>query len=68
MLTNTKMKITEKMLLRELSIVNEEIDRKILRGLSYARESKRHKFIIASLDNLRRSRHGWMMRALSFNL
>ncbi len=64
------MKTTEKMLARELKILNEEIDRKILRGLSYSREARRHKFILSSLDNLRRTRQGWMMRALrplSFN-
>lgn len=64
------MKTTEKMLLRELRILNEEIDRKIIRGLSYTREARRHKFVLNSLDNLRRSRQNWMMRALrplSFN-
>ncbi|MFZ2522947.1 MAG: hypothetical protein WAW92_01010 [Minisyncoccia bacterium] len=64
------MKTTEKMLLRELKILNEVIDKRILRGLSYASEARRHKFIVNSLDNLRRSRQSWMMRALrplSFN-
>lgn len=64
------MKTTERMLLSELRILNEEIDRKIVRGLSYTREARRHKFIVSSLDSIRRSRQGWMMRALrplSFN-
>lgn len=55
----------EKALKRELEILNEIIDRKIIRGLSYSHESKRHKFILQSLDNLRRQRQGWMMRAIS---
>lgn len=54
----------EKALKKELQILNEVIDRKIVRGLSYSRESKRHKFVLYSLDNLRRQKQGWMMRAL----
>ncbi len=54
----------EKALKKELQILNEVIDRKIVRGLSYSREAKRHKFVLYSLDNLRRQRQGWMMRAI----
>ncbi len=54
----------EKALKRELVVLNEVIDRKIIRGLSYSNEAKRHKFILQSIDNLRRQRQGWMMRAI----
>ena len=54
----------EKALKKELQVLNEIIDRKIVRGLSYSNEAKRHKVILYSLDNLRRQRQGWMMRAI----
>lgn len=54
----------EKMLVRELAVLNEQIDEKIIRGVSYAREARRHKFIVSSLDNIRRSRQSWIMRAI----
>ncbi len=60
----------EKALRRELAALNRQIDEKIIKGISYAREARRHKFIVSTLDNLRRSRQNWMMRALrpmSFN-
>ncbi len=63
-------KNVEKMLVSELRFLNEQIDQKIIRGLSYAREARRHKFIVNTLDNIRRSRQSWMMRVLrpvSFN-
>ena len=55
----------EKVLRRELAELNEIIDRKIVRGLSYAREAKRHKFVLSSLSNIRRSRTHWMARSFS---
>lgn len=60
----------EKALRRELTLLNKQIDEKIIRGLSYTREARRHKYIVSSLDSIRRSRQSWMMRALrplSFN-
>ena len=59
----------EKTLKKELEILNDQIDQKIIKGLSYAKESRRHKFILQSLINLRRSENsgsGWFSR--SFNL
>lgn len=45
----------EKTLRRELEILNDQIDQKIIKGLSYAKESKRHKFILQNLINISRS-------------
>ena len=53
----------EKSLKKELRVLNEIIDMKIVRGLSYSQESKRHKFILASLSNMRRTNSGWMLRS-----
>ena len=57
--------ILEKTLKRQLETLNETIDRKIIRGLSYSREAKQHKFILTRLSNLRRSRMNWMVRSFS---
>ncbi|OHA58870.1 MAG: hypothetical protein A2571_00610 [Candidatus Vogelbacteria bacterium RIFOXYD1_FULL_44_32] len=43
---------------RELSDINQIIDRKIIHGLSYRRESLRHKRLISELRR-RRSTSGW---------
>ncbi len=55
----------ERTLKRQLDSLNEIIDRKIVRGLSYKREAQQHKFILTKLSNLRRSRMNWMMRSFS---
>ena len=57
----------EKALSRELEVLNDIIDKRIVRGLSYAREAKRHKFIILNLAHLRRERQrfSWLARSLS---
>lgn len=53
----------EKALRAELELLNNQIDAKIIRGLSYARESRRHKLILASIANLRREmRSSWLSR------
>ncbi len=41
---------------RELEILNKRIDQKILRGLSYATEAKRHRMLVDRLISL--NRHG----------
>jgi len=58
----------EKELKKELEIVNDVIDKKIIRGLSYVGEAKRHRFILNSLVNIRRNkiRSHWMVRSLGF--
>ncbi len=53
----------EKALRRELSVLNEVIDRKIIRGLSYTKEAKRHKYVLKSLASLRNS--GWFSKPFS---
>lgn len=45
----------EKTLRRELRVLNEMIDQRIIRGMSYAREAKRHKFILESLARMRKN-------------
>lgn len=53
----------ERALRRELSVLNEVIDRKILRGISYSREAKRHKYVLKSLSSLRNE--GWFSKPFS---
>ncbi len=58
----------EKSLRKELSQLNDIIDEKILRGYSYAREAKRHKFILSRIQEIKRkSKSGtnWLSRTLS---
>ncbi len=55
----------EKTLVRELEVLNDIIDRKIVRGLSYAREARRHKTILMNLSNIRRAKSNWMVRSFS---
>lgn len=52
----------EKSLKKELYLLNDIIDRKIVRGLAYSKEAKKHKFILTKLSNLRRDRMNWMLR------
>jgi hypothetical protein len=49
-------------------LLNDQIDEKIIRGLSYAREARRHKFILNRLSDVRRAQNGaggWFGRSLS---
>lgn len=57
----------EKVLIRELEVLNDEIDKKIIRGLSYTKEAKRHKFILNRLSDIRRAQtgSGWFSRSFS---
>lgn len=58
----------EKILRDELEVLNDVIDHKIIKGLSYTREAKRHKFILSSLASIRRNKikSHWMVRSLGF--
>ena len=58
----------ERTILKELDVLNNTIDQKIIKGLSYSREARRHKFLLVSLADLRREtqRFNWLAR--SFNL
>lgn len=56
----------EKALKRELEVLNDVIDQKIIRGLSYSKEAKRHKFIVYSLASMKRSSgSNWLARSFS---
>lgn len=55
----------EKALKKELRVLNEIIDARIIRGLSYAKEARRHKEILSTLSNLRRNSSGWLVRSFS---
>jgi hypothetical protein len=58
----------EKTFRQELEILNDVIDRKIIKGLSYAREARRHKFLLASISSLRRASRvhsGWLSKSFS---
>ncbi len=62
----------EKTLRSELEVLNDQIDEKIIKGLSYIREAKRHKFILCSLKGLdneinREVNSGWFGRPLSLS-
>ena len=50
---------------RELQKLNEEIDNKIVKGLSYVRESRRHKALLRQLNSFQR--HSSLFQK-SFNL
>ena len=58
----------EKALRRELEVINDIIDQKIIKGLSYGREARRHKFLLSSIANLRRATRthsGWFSKSFS---
>ena len=49
----------------ELENLNKRIDQKILRGLSYAREARRHKFLASQFYGFYGMRKvGWFKRAM----
>ncbi|MCX6703162.1 MAG: hypothetical protein NTV02_00525 [Candidatus Zambryskibacteria bacterium] len=58
----------EKALRDELEILNDTIDRKIIKGLSYASESRRHKFVLSQILDIRRreTRSGWFSKSFGF--
>ena len=59
---------TEKALREELRHLNEIIDRKILRGLSYSTEGRRHKLVLAQLSRVRGAADfAWFSHAFSFS-
>lgn len=57
----------EKTIRVELSTLNEIIDQKIIKGLSYKRESRRHKALLSQLTHMNSTRvlqPGWFGRSL----
>ena len=58
----------EKAVRKELEVLNDQIDRKIIRGVSYVKESRRHKFLLSSLSRMHKAtsvRSGWFTRSFS---
>ncbi len=55
----------EKSLKKELRVLNEIIDMKILRGLPYGAEARRHKFVSNSLTNIKRAKSSFLIRTFS---
>lgn len=63
---------------KELDRLNAKIDLRIIKGLSYAKEARRHKFLVTQLNNLTRieapvaiktiinSKRSWFEKAGSF--
>ncbi len=51
------------MIRREISALNRRIDEKIIKGLSYAYEAKRHKFLKSQLSRLT-PRYSWFDRSI----
>lgn len=56
----------EKVFRQELEVLNDVIDQKIIKGMSYAKEARRHKFLLSNIANLRRVsrvQSGWLSRS-----
>ena len=50
----------------EIERLNQEIDLKIIRGVSYKREAVRHKFLMRQLSMLSRAHSFWFSSPLKF--
>ena len=49
----------------EIEYLNQEVDLKIIRGYSYKRESRRHKFLLSQLSTLNGSQtHNWLGKTM----
>lgn len=56
----------EKALRQEIEVLNDVIDQKIIKGLSYVREARRHKSLLSSIASLRRvsrAQSGWFSKS-----
>lgn len=56
---------TIKMIRREISVLNKRIDEKIIKGLSYVNEARRHKFLKSQLSRLS-PQYSWFDRSIGF--
>ncbi|KND48906.1 MAG: hypothetical protein AB200_00565 [Parcubacteria bacterium C7867-005] len=56
----------EKILRKELETLNNTIDKKILKGLSYAKEAREHKYLLARLLERKRASRLSFFSKLSF--
>ena len=50
----------------EVERLNQEIDLRIIKGISYARQAKRHKMLMNQLAQLSSSGHSWFSRSMNF--
>lgn len=57
---------TSYLIQKEINRLNSVIDLKIIRGLSYGREARRHKFLMSQLRDINRSRMTWLDRSFKF--
>lgn len=57
---------TIKAIRAEIDRLNQEIDLRIIRGVSYRRESRRHKALMSQLARLSPRRSFWLGKSLSF--
>ncbi len=55
-----------KSLRTEIKRLNRVIDRKIILGLPYGDDSRRHKFLVLQLKRLTPAVSGWFGRSMSF--
>ena len=63
-----------KIIQEEINRLNEQIDLKIIKGLSYKREAQRHKFLMSQLRQISRQTSykatppssRWFMKSLSY--
>ena len=56
----------EKTVQKEIEVLNDRIDEKIIRGLSCVEEARRHRFLFGKLSNIKRKekQSGWLTRPL----
>ena len=52
---------------RELQKLNEEIDNKIVKGISYIKESRRHKSLLKQLDHFSNRKNAFHFFQQSYN-
>lgn len=50
----------------EIKKINYVIDQKIIQGMPYYREARRHKFLISQLSRLAPPKVSWFGRSMSF--
>ncbi len=55
-----------KSLRSEIKKINYVIDEKIIQGVPYSREARRHKFLISQLNRLAPPSTNWFARSISF--
>ena len=55
-----------KSLRSEIKKINYVIDEKIIHGLPYSREARRHKFLISQMNRLNPPSSSWFFRSMSF--